>query len=365
MDERIARVVLSSLVEPGVGGPAALVAEHGTAVALREVLHRRPHRAALDPGEAPAMVAAMAARGVRLLVPGDPEWPSQVDDLPEPPLCLWVRGPLDLRAAALRSVAVVGSRACTAYGERATTQIAGGLADLAWSVISGAAFGVDAAAHRAALGVQGATVAVLAGGVDVPYPRSHEPLLGRIGDVGAVISECLPGSPPMRHRFLARNRLIAALSRGTVVVEAAHRSGALATAARADELGRVVMAVPGPITSMASAGTNKLLHEQAARAVSSPEQVLALLTGAAPEPASGARRGGEGGADGVALEERAGQPTGPLGEVLAALPRRGGRSVEEVAARSGLPQISCLAHLGLLELQGHAQRASAGWRRMG
>lgn len=362
MSERVARVVLSSLVEPGLAGPAALVAEHGAEAALREVQRRNLGRAGLDPGEVPPMVAAMAARGVRLLVPGDPEWPSQVEDLPEPPLCLWVRGPLDLRAAALRSVAVVGSRACTAYGERATTQIAGGLADLAWSVVSGAAFGIDAAAHRAALGVQGATVAVLAGGVDVPYPRAHEPLLGRIGDVGAVVSEGPPGSQPLRHRFLARNRLIAALSRGTVVVEAAHRSGALATAARAHELGRVVMAVPGPITSMASSGTNRLLHDQTARAVSSPEQVLPLLTGDGSARSETAGSGGWA-PGGVTGEREA--PAGPLGEVLSALPRRGGRSVEEVAARTGLPQIACLAHLGVLELQGHARRASAGWRRAG
>ncbi len=362
IDERIARVVLSSLVEPAVAGPAALVAEHGAAEAVHRIRRMRRVRGGLAPDDAAAMIAQMAGRGVRLLVPDDPEWPSQVEDLPEPPLCLWVRGPLDLRAAALRSVAIVGSRACTAYGEQATTQIAGGLADLAWSVISGAAFGIDAVAHRAALGVQAATVAVLAGGVDIPYPRAHEPLIARIGDVGAVVSECPPGGQPLRHRFLARNRLIAALSRGTVVVEAAHRSGALATAARADELGRIVMAVPGPITSMASAGTNRLLHEQVARAVASPEQVLSLLTGAGlAESAAGARGEGAGVGGGAGRAE----PTGLLGDVLAALPRRGGRSIEEVAARSGIPQITCLAQLGVLELQGHAQRGSAGWRRVG
>ncbi len=239
------------------------------------------------------MLAEMARRGVRVVVPGEAEFPSQLLDLPEPPLALWVRGPLDLRAAALRSVAVVGARACTAYGERATVAVAGGLAADGWAVVSGGAFGIDAAAHRAALAVGGPTIAVLACGVDVTYPRAHDALLARIGDSGLVVSELPPGSQPLKHRFLARNRVIAALSRGTVVVEAARRSGAVSTASRALELGRVVMAVPGPVTSMASSGTNRLLHEQVARAVSDSDEVVSLLTrcdvslgGPGPRPAT-------------------------------------------------------------------------------
>ena len=164
-------------------------------------------------------------------------------------------------------------------------------------MVSGAAFGIDAAAHRAALGVGGPTVAVLACGVDVAYPRAHDALLCRIADAGVVISELPPGSQPLKHRFLARNRVIAALSRGTVVVEAARRSGAVATASRALELGRVVMAVPGPITSMASSGSNRLLHEQVARAVSDSTEVAALLRG--PGPAGDTTPGdADGGSDG-------------------------------------------------------------------
>lgn len=311
------------------------------------------------------MLSAMARSGVRVVVHGDPEYPGHLSELPEPPLALWVRGPLDLRASALRSVSVVGARACTPYGERATAALVGPLAEEGWTIVSGGAFGVDAAAHRAALAVGGATVAFMACGVDVAYPRAHDALLARIGDVGAVVSELPPGSQPLKHRFLGRNRLIAGVSRGTLVVEAAHRSGALATAHRALELGRVLMAVPGPITSMASAGTNRLIHEQSARAVSDADQVAAQLTtmqgagGAAVSTGSAvpsqpelplALQGGRGG-------------DGSAGPVLAALPRRGYRSLAEVARSTGLPPVVCLAQLGVLELAGLAKRSPQGWQR--
>ncbi len=279
--ERRTLVALACTVEPGAPAIADRIAEHGPEQVLAD--HRRtvPSQAVrgrLEPDEVPAMLSAMAQAGVRVVVHGDAEYPGQLADLPEPPLALWVRGPLDLRASALRSVSVVGARACTAYGERATSELVGPLAEQGWTIVSGGAFGIDAAAHRAALVSGGATVAFMACGVDVAYPRAHDALLARIADTGAVVSELPPGSQPLKHRFLARNRLIAGLGRGTIVVEAAHRSGALSTAHRALELGRVLMAVPGPITSMASSGTNRLLHEQSARAVADSDQVVGLLT---------------------------------------------------------------------------------------
>ncbi|HEX6886567.1 MAG TPA: DNA-processing protein DprA [Candidatus Nanopelagicales bacterium] len=375
MDERTARIALACLVEPGTAGVAERVAELGAGHVLHEVLRgagsapsaragSQPVAGRLGPDDVPDMLAAMRARGVRVVVPGDAEWPNHLSDLPEPPLALWVRGGLDLRVAALRSVAVVGSRACTAYGERATAQLVQGLAELGWSVVSGAAFGIDAAAHRAALGVGGPTVAVLACGIDQAYPRAHESLLCRIADHGAVVTELPPGSAPLKHRFLARNRIIAGLTRGTVVVEAARRSGALATANRALALDRPLMAVPGPITAMASSGTNRLLHDEVARTVCSAEEVVAVLLerpGAAdlagPGVATGAFSPGGSGQDaavGLAASSRA---------VLAALPRRGGRQVDELAARAELPAAACLAELGLLELAGLVRRGAAGWRR--
>lgn len=372
-DERWARIALGCLVEPGSATIALEVAERGPVEVLSRMVARagagRSGPGWVDPTDVPGLVSRMAHGGVRVLVPGDPEFPTQLLDLPEPPLALWVRGPVDLRVSALRSVSVVGARACTAYGERATAALAGGLAEAGWSVVSGAAFGIDAAAHRAALAVDGPTVAILACGIDVAYPRAHDALLCRIGDTGAVISELPPGSLPLKHRFLARNRLIAGLSRGTVVVEAARRSGAIATANRALELGRVLMAVPGPITSMASSGTNLLLHEQSARAVSSSEEVTGLILSAGVDPAGRCSEplaptgpGPGGGENGAASVLDPGLPDGALA-VLGVLPRRAGPSVEALADRAGIPPAECLAHLGLLEIAGLARRVPSGWRR--
>lgn len=359
--QRQRAIALACSVEPGTPGIVELIAEHGAEEVLAR-LHtkRRASRVVgrLAPEQVPEMLAEMSRRGVRVVLPGEPEFPSQLLDLPEPPLALWIRGPLDLRAAALRSVAVVGARACTAYGERATAAVAGGLAGAGWAVVSGGAFGIDAAAHRAALAVGGPTVAVLACGVDVAYPRAHDALLARIADAGLVVSELPPGSQPLKHRFLARNRVIAALSRGTVVVEAARRSGAVSTASRALELGRVVMAVPGPVTSMASSGTNRLLHEQVARAVSDSDEVVSLLTGSGLSGDTGAGSQGDG-TDrahlaGLSDEARA---------VWEVLPSRGTLTIEAAAERAGITPAACLAHLGLLEIGGLARRAGSGWRR--
>ena len=401
--ERMARIALACAVEPGTAGVAEAVEELGAPVVLRQVVRAGAANPAevvgrLEPDQVPGMLERMEHEGVRVLVAGDAEYPSQLQDLAEPPLALWVRGPLDLRTTALRSAAVVGARACTAYGERVTADLAAGLAEQGWAVVSGGAFGIDAAAHRAALGVGGPTVAVLACGVDVAYPRAHDALLCRIADTGLVISELPPGSPTLRHRFLARNRLIAALTAGTVVVEAALRSGAMATANRAHEVGRVVMAVPGPVTSMASGGTNRMLHEQSARAVVDAEQVVALLAGpaamqlglaveaeAAPEALpAGAALGSPGAADTLAEQANgpavlargagrrrsrrsAGFPTGLPEDamaVFAEVPARTARGTGAIAARSGMTSAQCLAHLGLRELAGR-DALTPGWRRTG
>lgn len=369
----MARIALACVVEPGSSGIAEEVAQRGPVEVLSRLAARAAARRAtpgwVDPADVPGLVARMANTGVRVLVPGDPEFPTQLLDLPEPPLALWVRGPLDLRIAALRSVSVVGARACTAYGERATAALAGGLAEAGWAVVSGAAFGIDAAAHRAALAVDGPTVAILACGIDVAYPRAHDALLCRIGDTGAVVCELPPGSLPLKHRFLARNRLIAGLSRGTVVVEAARRSGAIATANRALELGRVLMAVPGPITSMASSGTNRLLHEQAARAVSTSDEVTDLILSAGADPDQCTAQPLTTTGPDPGFGEPGGAPVRDLGlpdgarAVLGVLPRRAGPSVEALAERAGMAPAECLAHLGLLEIAGLARRVPSGWRR--
>src|SRR5690606_18729050 len=242
---------------------------------LRAVARWAPRLDGLDPRRE---LRVLERLGGELLVPGDAGWPVGLDDLgPVRPLALWVRGNRDLAALAERSVAVVGARACTDYGRHVTGEIAAGLAARGFTVVSGGAYGIDAAAHRAAVVSGGPTVAFLAGGVDRFYPAGNTELLREVvGSGGAVVSEVPPGSVPSRVRFLLRNRLIAAVAGATVVVEAAWRSGSLSTAVRAAELSRPVGAVPGPVTSMASAGCHRLLRDGAAVCVTDADEVAEL-----------------------------------------------------------------------------------------
>lgn len=277
--ERWARAALTRVVEPGDEHAGRWLRELGAVELLRR-LTSMVHEDDALPGASEQRVqglrmraaraeperdlAAAEACGGRFVVPGDPEWPSQLDDLGDTrPVGLWVRGRSDLRRWALRSVAVVGARACTPYGAHMAATLASGLAERGWVVVSGAAFGVDGAAHRGALAAGGATVAVLACGVDTAYPRGHAELIGRIAEQGLVIAELPPGAHPTPSRFILRNRVIAALTRGTVVVEAEYRSGSLVTARAAQQLGRFTMGVPGPATSGLSAGVHELLRGDA------------------------------------------------------------------------------------------------------
>ncbi|MET7902066.1 DNA-processing protein DprA [Streptomyces sp. NPDC005355] len=260
-EERLARAALTRLVEPGDETVGRWLRQLGP-VALRRALcgEGKPPPGAsgqrlagcalradrLDPA---ADLAVIAGRGGRFVCPGDLEWPGQLDDLGDSrPVGLWLRGPASLRMWALRSVAVVGARACSDYGAHVASTLGAGLAERGWVVVSGAAHGVDGAAHRGALAAGGATVAVLASGVDVPYPRGHTELIERIAEQGLVLGELPPGGHPSRSRFVLRNRVIAALTRGTVVVEAQYRSGSLVTARRAGQLGRFTMGVPTPLS---------------------------------------------------------------------------------------------------------------------
>src|SRR5215470_5946655 len=216
--------------------------------------------------------------GFRIVCPGEAEWPTQLDDLGDArPVALWLSGTTNLRFASLHSVSVVGSRAATAYGSHVATELSAELAGLGWSVISGGAFGIDACAHRGALAAGGCTVAVLASGLSFGYPKGNSDLFAAIAQSGLLVSECPPDRAPTRPGFLVRNRVIAALSRGTLVVEAALRSGALNTARHARELNRPVMAVPGPITSEQSAGCHELIRQTDATCVTSAADVIELV----------------------------------------------------------------------------------------
>jgi DNA processing protein len=291
--------------------------------------------------------------GLRLVIPGDTEWPSQLDVLGDArPWGLWVRGHADLRYACLRSVSVVGTRAATAYGTYVCGELAVSLAGEGWTIVSGGAFGIDGCAHRCAMAAAGATVAVLPCGVDRAYPLAHEGLFRSIRERGALVSEWPPGRMPTKPGFLVRNRVIAALSRGTVVVEAALRSGALNTARHARDQERPLMAVPGPVTSAQSAGCHEVIREWGAVCVTSARDVMELLEFSGEEPAERPR--------GPVL------PRDLLGpaetRVLEAVPMRAGRGPARIAIAAGVDFDTVMRCLGGLAAAGFVERCDHGWR---
>ncbi|MEV0374276.1 DNA-processing protein DprA [Streptomyces sp. NPDC050636] len=359
----MARAALTRILEPGdetAGrwlremGPESLwralsgdaAPPKGASATKVEGLRLRAARAS-GPG---ADLAAVAALGGRFISPGDEEWPRQLDDLGDGrPIGLWVRGPANLRLWALRSVAVVGARACTDYGAHLAATLGAGLADRGWTVVSGAAYGVDGAAHRGALAADGATVAVLASGVDYAYPRGHTELIGRIAEQGLLVAELPPGDHPTRSRFVQRNRVIAALTRGTVVVEAELRSGSLVTARRALALGRFTMGMPGPVTSGLSAGVHQLLRGEALVVTHADEvvELVGSIGDLAPE-----RRG-------PTLTRDLLDPVAT--RVLEALPARGGTDTAHLARESGTPRDITQGKLLELQSLGFVQKCGGGW----
>ena len=356
--DRFARAAWSRVAEPGDPVATRLIAKHGPVSALllaassaEQIVQRfLPRLEVLDVERDLEVGAKFSAR---IVCPGDPEWPQGLDDLSAPPYCLWVRGPVDVASSCQRSAAVVGARSATVYGETVATDMAAGLGERRFTIISGAAFGIDAAAHRGALDTGATTIAVLAGGVERPYPSSHAALIARIVEVGAVISEVAPGSAPTKTRFLQRNRIIATMSSGTVVVEAGLRSGSLNTARTAAEHGRVVAAVPGPVTSMMSAGC----HEQI-------RSGMALLVTDAAEAAEAI---GDYGCDLAPVRSGptfAGDELDALAaRLLSALPVRKGVPVSRLAVSSGLSVSEVRSLLGRLDLMSLAERHGEGWRQ--
>jgi DNA processing protein len=332
---------------------------------------------------ADADLAAACRDGIRLVCPGDPEWPAELDQLgPARPYALWLRGPADLRLRCRRSVSVVGSRACTGYGGHVAGEIAADLSERGWTVVSGGAYGVDAAAHRGALATKGTTIAVLACGVDFPYPAGHADLFSAIAADGLVASEWPPGQHPGRMRFLVRNRVIAALTCGTVIVEAGERSGALNTARHAAELGKPLMAVPGPVTSAQSAGCHRIIREWGASCVTCAADIIELLS---PVSAADARSSADArpSADGPhprpdpdphprphpGPHPRPGPHPDPRDDldsdtvrVLDALPARGGAGTSTIAVDAGMEIDTVLRCLGVLAGSGFIERGDGGWR---
>lgn len=369
---RLARAYLLRAAEPPAPALTAFIAQVGAVTAAQlirngtappAVLEATTARRGIDLAEEDLATAAKA--GARLLIPEDDEWPAwpfTALDLANArgvrwaghPIALWARGTGRLNDLTDRAVAVVGARAATGYGDHAAAELGYDLASAGLTIVSGAAYGIDGAAHRGAINAGGATIAVLGCGVDQPYPAGHSGLLNQIAEHGLVLSEYPPGTPPARHRFLIRNRLIAASSAGTVVVEAGRRSGARNTAATAHALGRIVMAMPGPVTSAMSVGCHEMLRTGDAYLVTSAADVLEAV--------------GRIGADLTEPVQEERRPTDQLDEqqlqVHDALDLRATLTPEQVAIESGVPLDRVRAVLPLLELSGLAERDDAGWRRL-
>ncbi len=307
----------------------------------------------------PALLALrQAARyGARLLTPDVPEWPEGMSDLGlHAPLALWMRGTDAALDALSNSIALVGARAATGYGEHVTMEASAGLVDRGFAIVSGAAYGIDGMAHRAALASHGVTVAFLAGGVDRFYPSGHDALLTRMVAEGAVISELPPGQPPTRWRFLQRNRLIAAASQATIVLEAGWRSGSLNTAGHASEIGRPVGAVPGPVTSAASAGCHRLIRDYDATLVTNAEEMAELMPGHESTRGSSSERT-------EATPPQTAAPSYNQNEtrLLDALSVSAPRQVADIAARAGMSVPGVQSLLGALELEGRVVERERGW----
>jgi DNA processing protein len=380
--ERFARVALSFIAEPGDLVLGALLRACSPADAVDAICAGRVPRAA-GPSRRPEpdrpaqrgipglgrAITRWAARlgavptdsvlvswereGIRIVCPGDPEWPTQLDVLGDGrPLLLWARGSADLRFACLRSVSVVGARAATGYGTHVATELAAALAERGFCVISGGAYGIDACAHRGALSADGVTVAVLASGVSYGYPQGHQELFAAIAGQGVVVSEWPPDRAPTKPGFLIRNRVIAALSCGTVVVEAALRSGALSTARHARDLGRPLMAVPGPVTSAQSEGCHEIIREWNAVCVTRAQDVIENVSPAG-EGLAGRRRGPAFPRDN--LDE-------PTTAVLEAVPASAGAGPAAIAVAAGVGLDTAIRCLGTLAAAGFVERCPRGWR---
>lgn len=375
-DERLrslyAAAAWSCIAEPGDGVAGRLVGVVGYEAALHEVVrggrdgHAREAaqlsstqwrdaldrwRPRLNEASVRDALETAARAGVGLVTRDDPVWPSSLSDLGDhAPLALWVRGDVHALARTAGSVALVGARAATGYGEHVAMELAADLVGRGVMIVSGAAYGIDGAAHRAAISADGTTIALLAGGADRPYPGGHSELIGRIAASGAVGSEVPCGSTPTKWRFLQRNRLIAALSEATVVVEAGWRSGSLNTAGHAAALARPLGAVPGPVTSATSAGCHRLLREFDARCVTNADEVMELIGGAPAlfEMPSGG----------------SGDHTDDTTRVTDAMSFRSWRETTDIARRCGLSAADVAAILGLLALDGEVERGAAGWRRV-
>ncbi len=296
--ERAARIALSMIAEPDDMATGRVLGRVGGVETLRlmesddsvpglaradAMLWRKRLSVRITPDLLDRMTA-VEQHGFGTLIPADREWPAGLNDLGDrAPYLLWTRGAASFLTTALSDrVTITGARASTGYGEHVTAELAEGMADEERIVVSGGAYGIEGAAHRGVLAASGQTIAVLATGLDRRYPKAHTELLDRIGDTGLLLSELPPGTAPTRQRFIARNRLLAAVSGATVIPEAGIRSGSLTTVFQARDLGRGIGAVPGPVTSAVSSGPNQLIRQGFAQLITEASELLALLDADVP-----------------------------------------------------------------------------------
>ena len=369
-DERLrAWAYLAAVAEPPSAPVIALAERLGPVDAAQAIRARRvpagfdgvlgateARAAAVDPGE---LLGICDGIGARLVTRDDDDWPGwqllQLDTASTAvrgggPLALWVRGRLTLSELTGPSIALVGTRDLTPYGEYVAGQFASACADQGVGVVSGGAFGIDGAAHRAALAAGGLTAAVLACGVDRDYPSGHARLFARIAEDGLIVSEYPPKSGVQKHRFLTRNRLVAALADAVVVVEAARRSGAANTAAWARRIGRPLGAVPGPINARQSVGCNRMIADGDAQLVSGADAMLALIAPDGTDLRGAAERRA---VDDLTDEQR---------RTLDAIPGRGTVALDAIAFASGLTFGRVLAALAILEVRGLVATDGGTWR---
>lgn len=368
---RQACLCLSLLAEPGDPRLVPMLAVAEPTEVLKAVLKGRSLDGSPIPGAwaeralrldqlaSGAMLKAKAA-GLRWLSRTEAGWPAALNDLDhvEPlngatgaPLGLWLRGKANLAQLTESSVAIVGARDATTYGAEIAADLGADLTDAGLTVVSGAAYGIDGCAHRGALSMGKPTIAVLAGGADVDYPRSHSALISRIADQGLIVSEQSPAQIPMKARFLSRNRIIAGLTQGTVVVEAARRSGSLNTLNWADQLGRVTMAVPGPVTSQASVGTHEAMRTGKAMLVTNGADVVEAM-GSLGAVDSTPARARETAYDGMTAAER---------QALDAVPWGTPRATADIAGELHLSTREAQKQLLRLETMGYVARMPSGW----
>lgn len=372
LETRLARAYLLRVAEPPAVALTRFVASCGPVEAAQRVYDERVPEAVAKETVARRhrtvseadLRRAESELGARLITPEDDEWPAWpllaltvaggrgVKGMTAP-LALWARGGGRLDEAVDRAVTVVGSRAASGYGEHIAADWSYTLSGEEVTVFSGAAYGIDASAHRGVLAAGGQTVAVLGCALDGGYPSGHDLLLRKIAERGLVLSEYPPGTPPARHRFLVRNRLLAALSAATVVIEAGSRSGARNTANTARALGKPVMAVPGAITSRNSGGCHEMIRADHAVLVTSPGEVLELA--------------GALGKDLAARDSVAARATDALSgdelKVHEALLADAGKSAEQLSEDSGVPERKVRSVLPILELDGFCRRNDSGWHR--